>query len=186
MGSESGALTYNAQPFWANNRQRGGHHTGDDINGIGGMNSDLGDPVYAIGNGLVIYRGEPSPGWGNVLVLAHRRPKGTIQLSMYAHLQTMIAAYGDIVPRGKIIGTVGTAGNRYPAHLHLEILDHTGVPIGRGYASNPKHHLNPTKTISSFQDRQNNTPAHPSILAIILKENLNSQQGGFSIQQSKE
>ena len=31
MGTRQGALTYSAQPFWADNKKRGGHHAGDDI-----------------------------------------------------------------------------------------------------------------------------------------------------------
>ncbi len=54
MGTESGAFTYNAQRFRVN------RHLGDDLNGIGGWNSDLGDPVYASGVGKVIY----AAGWG--------------------------------------------------------------------------------------------------------------------------
>src|SRR5215211_6684376 len=63
IGSEGGALTYNAQPFTEN------RHLGDDLNGIGGENSDLGDQVYAIADGRVWWAGEGGPGWGNVLIL---------------------------------------------------------------------------------------------------------------------
>jgi murein DD-endopeptidase MepM/ murein hydrolase activator NlpD len=72
MGSAGGALVYNAQKFWDMNEARGGHHTGDDLNGIGGMNTDLGDPVFATADGLVVYADQPSPGWGNVVIVSHR------------------------------------------------------------------------------------------------------------------
>jgi hypothetical protein len=38
--SENSAMAYNAQRFTEN------HHLGDDLNGIGGEDSDLGDPIY--------------------------------------------------------------------------------------------------------------------------------------------
>ncbi len=65
IGSEHGALTYNAQPFTEN------RHLGDDLNGIGGENSDLGDPVFAVADGRVLFAGEVGPGWGNVIIVLH-------------------------------------------------------------------------------------------------------------------
>ena len=181
MGTEHGALTYNAQPFWSDNPQRGGHHSGDDINGIGGMNTDLGDPVYAIGSGLVIYRGEPSPGWGNMAILAHRTRSGDIKLSMYAHLQKIYAAYGDTVPRGDTIGTVGTAHLRYPAHLHLEVIDSTGVHIGHGYTRQKGQSINPSATITRNQGSSADHLYSPP-LDIVISENLSYLLDKISIQ----
>lgn len=181
MGTEHGALTYNAQPFWSDNTQRGGNHTGDDINGIGGMNTDLGDPVYAIGNGLVVYRGLPAPGWGNTLVLAHRTIQGDIKLSMYAHLKNIHSAYGDLVYRGESIGTVGTANLRYPAHLHLEMLESSGVYIGHGYTKSTGNHINPSVTIADLK-RSHEANLHISPLAVALSEKLSQQHDGITLQ----
>lgn len=175
MGSEHGALTYNAQAYWSDNPQRGGHHTGDDFNGIGGMNTDLGDPAYAIANGLVIYRGEPSPGWGKTLILAHRDLQGKILLSMYSHLDRSDAAHGNLVHMGEKIGTVGTANQNYPAHLHLEMRDSTGIHIGRGYITHPGEYMNPAKTIQTYS-----LPAqdglYPCPLAIVLDERFEARK----------
>lgn len=153
MGSRHGALTYNAQPFWANNKQRGGYHTGDDINGIGGMDSDLGDPVFAAANGIVIYRGEPSHGWGNTLILAHRSADGDIHQLMYAHLQKSSVAVGELVAMGEKIGTVGNANGNYPAHLHLELRHTSGVWIGSGYVQEGTEHLNPDLVINKYSKK---------------------------------
>src|SRR5438128_2975725 len=65
LGSENGALAYNAQRFTEN------HHLGDDLNGIGGENSDLGDPVYAVADGRVLLARNGGPGWGNVIIVLH-------------------------------------------------------------------------------------------------------------------
>jgi murein DD-endopeptidase MepM/ murein hydrolase activator NlpD len=137
MGTEHGGLVYNAQKFWDMNEKRGGHHTGDDLNGIGGMNTDLGDPVFSVADGLVIYAGEPSPGWGKLVVVAHRTPDGRTLHSMYAHLHRINVSIGALVSRGGKIGTVGTANGYYPAHLHFEMRASDGVDIGAGYATHP-------------------------------------------------
>src|SRR5437660_9327232 len=65
LGSEHGALAYNAQRFTEN------HHLGDDLNGIGGENFDLGDPIYAVADGRVLLARPGGPGWGNVLIVFH-------------------------------------------------------------------------------------------------------------------
>ncbi len=169
MGTRYGGLSYNAQRFWDQNPQRGGHHTGDDINGIGGMNTDLGDPVYAIADGITYYRGEPSLSWGKTIILAHRDQRGKILLSMYSHLNKSYAAYAQIIHQGEEIGTVGTANNNYPAHLHLEIRDSTGIHMGRGYISKQGEFLNPSQIIQDALTKATNN-LHPSILSIALRE----------------
>ena len=152
LGTEHLGLVYNAQKFWDMNETRGGHHTGDDLNGIGGMNTDLGDPVFSTADGLVLYTGEPSPGWGKLIVIAHKTLDGRILHSMYAHLNKIETSIGSLVARGGKIGTVGTANGYYPAHLHFEIRASDGVDIGAGYASNPLNHLDPMGTVNALRN----------------------------------
>ena len=152
LGSDHGGLVYNAQKFWDFNSKRGGYHTGDDLNGIGGMNTDLGDPVYCTADGLVVFAGEPSAGWGKLLVIAHRTKDGKTLHSMYAHLDRINVAIGALVPRGEVIGNVGTANGYYPAHLHFEIRSSDGVDIGAGYSMMPLNRLDPAATVSSLRN----------------------------------
>jgi murein DD-endopeptidase MepM/ murein hydrolase activator NlpD len=152
LGSDHGGLVYNAQKFWEMNDKRGGHHTGDDLNGIGGMNTDLGDPVFCTADGLVVFAGEPSPGWGKLVVIAHTAADGRPLHSMYAHLHRIDVAPGALVPRGGKVGTVGTANGYYPAHLHFEMRASDGVDIGAGYAMFPLNRLDPAATIAALRN----------------------------------
>ncbi|MEO0446168.1 MAG: M23 family metallopeptidase [Verrucomicrobiota bacterium] len=129
LGSEDGAFSYNARPFGEVN------HLGADLNGIGGENSDRGDPVFAVGPGIVTFAGPASEGWGNLVILQHRDPEGRFFQSFYAHLEHIWVALGDSIPRGETVGTVGTASGRYLAHLHFEIRD--AVSVGSGYGYHP-------------------------------------------------
>src|SRR4051812_10696044 len=130
LGSENGALTYNAQWFTRNK------HLGDDLNGIGGENSDLGDPVYAVADGRVLLAREGGPGWGNVIILLHayleNNERKYVQ-SYYAHVEKILVNPNDEIRRGQQIATVGTADGRYLAHLHFEMREFTTPFIGPGY-----------------------------------------------------
>jgi murein DD-endopeptidase MepM/ murein hydrolase activator NlpD len=155
LGGERGALTYNAQPF------RVTRHLGDDLNGIGGWNSDFGDPVFAAGVGRVIYAGVPGPGWGNMLILAHRVPDPTAVLgwrvyeTVYAHMEKMLASKGETVKRGQRIGSVGTANGKYFAHLHFEVRESTSVYPGPGYSDAPLDRVSPEAFVAAHHGSMN-------------------------------
>jgi murein DD-endopeptidase MepM/ murein hydrolase activator NlpD len=119
LGSEQGALTW-MDPA-----------TGD-LNGIGGSNGDLGDPVFAVADGLVIFAGEPSALAGKTLVLAHRTKDGRLIQSVYGGLETAVPAIGDLVPHGTRIGSVGTARGHRAASLHFEMRTGDGLAFGAG------------------------------------------------------
>ncbi|HEV3409380.1 MAG TPA: M23 family metallopeptidase, partial [Chthoniobacterales bacterium] len=130
IGSEHGAFAYNAQPFTEN------RHLGDDLNGIGGENSDLGDPVFAIGDGRVLLATDGGPGWGNIVILLHAFEENGVRRyvqSYYAHLETMLVQPGQTVRRGEQIATIGNASGLYWAHLHFEMRDFLTPFIGPGY-----------------------------------------------------
>ncbi len=167
--SPMGHLTYNAQGFWEMNEKRGGHHAGDDLNGIGGMNTDLGDPIYAIADGLVIYTGEPSSGWGKILVVAHRTVDGRMLHSFYAHLDRMDVPLGALVSRGQRIGTNGTANDNYPAHLHFELRESEHVDIRGGYHANKLNLLDPEVVLAELRGAESNDHS-PSALAVVIDQ----------------
>ena len=148
LGSEHGALAYNAQRFTEN------HHLGDDLNGIGGENSDLGDPIYAVADGRVLLARDGGPGWGNVIIVLHAiEENGTRRYvqSYYGHCQEILVHAGDDVRRGQKIATVGTAGGQYFAHLHFEIREFITPFIGPGYRENTAGWLNPTEFIAKHR-----------------------------------
>jgi hypothetical protein len=148
LGTEHGAMAYNAQPFTENK------HLGDDLNGIGGEDSDLGDPVFAVADGTVLVARDGGPGWGNILIVLHAYRDGGARKyvqSYYAHLQSMLVTAGEPVKRGQQIATVGTANGRYFAHLHFEMREFLTPYIGAGYRKDTRGWLNPNKFIRSHR-----------------------------------
>ena len=151
MGSARGAMIYNAQPFGTT------RHLGDDLNGIGGENSDLGNNVYAVGNGLVTFAEDVGGGWGKIVIIVHAAlaplpdrfaetrpdtpapdtlPRRYVQ-SFYAHLQEIRVRPGERISQQAVIGTVGTANGQYLAHLHFEMRELLNPYIGPGYRIAP-------------------------------------------------
>ncbi len=153
LGAPNGALSYDAQPFGSPNAEYGGAHLAQDLNGIGGQNTDLGEPVHAAARGLVVYSGNPSPGWGNMVILAHRLP-GTQRIvqTLYAHLEKRLVQAGELVGRGTQLGTVGTADGHYLAHLHYEAIESRCTEAGmRGYWPNgTMNRLDPAKLTAQY------------------------------------
>ncbi len=110
-------------------------HQGEDWNGSGGWNTDLGDPVYACADGIVVFSYDVRVGWGNVVIVRHayRAPDGKIRQvdSLYAHLDRRTVRKDQTVKRGQQIGTIGTAHGRYAAHLHFEMRKNLEVGMNR-------------------------------------------------------
>jgi hypothetical protein len=110
-------------------------HLGEDWNGKGGGNSDLGDPVYSCADGIVVFSFDVRVGWGNCVIVRHayRDLDGTIRQvdSLYAHLDRRTVRKDQLVRRGQQIGTIGTAGGRYAAHLHFEMRKNLKVGMNR-------------------------------------------------------
>lgn len=143
VGPPDASGYYDAQPFGAND------HLGSDWNGNGGGDSDLGDPVHAIAAGVVSVASDHGGGWGNVVRVVHAcgEVPGREVESLYAHLDTIEVHEGQRVRRGQRLGTIGTAGGQYRAHLHLELRARRGMPLGGGYGEDTTGYLDPSAFI---------------------------------------
>jgi murein DD-endopeptidase MepM/ murein hydrolase activator NlpD len=139
-----GAAGYrDAQPFGVN------RHLGSDWNGVGGANTDYGDPVHAIAAGEVVEASDVGGGWGQVVRIVHATAEGPVE-SLYAHLSATDVEVGDLVTRGQRIGAIGDAGGVYLAHLHLELRVVAGRPLGGGYGT-PDGQVDPTGFIQAHR-----------------------------------
>jgi murein DD-endopeptidase MepM/ murein hydrolase activator NlpD len=88
------------------------NHMGIDVDG------DLGAPVYAVDNGVVVYAGWNDWGYGNVVVINH----GNGWQTLYAHLSAINVGCGQSVYQTNAIGAVGSTGRSTGPHLHFEMM----------------------------------------------------------------
>lgn len=85
-------------------------------------NADLGLPVTAAEDGIVVYAQDFSPGvqdaWGNCVVIKFANG----QYGMVAHLQQIFVKKNEAVKQGQVIATLGNADGFYidAAHIHYQ------------------------------------------------------------------
>ncbi len=87
------------------------NHYGIDLGG------EMGDPVKAADNGVVVYAGWNDWGYGNMVVIDH----GFGWQSLYAHLAEVDVICGQEVYAGDVIGSMGDTGEADGVHLHFEL-----------------------------------------------------------------
>lgn len=77
----------------------------------------LGNAIYAVDAGTVIYAGWNDYGYGNMIMLDH----GNGWQSLYAHLDSVLVGCAQNVGQGDLIGLMGSTGNSTGPHLHFEL-----------------------------------------------------------------
>lgn len=162
-----------------------GIHTGEDWNGSGGGNTDLGQPVYATASGEVVHAAECTSPWGNVIMIKHKYfENGQIKTvySQYSHLEEIAVKKGDRVQRRQRIGAIGQGNyQEYPAHLHFEIrsdklkdhpVDYWPSTHKKTVAWVKEHYEDPSKFIHAH--RTLIVPVNEKVITIAVKSRLKS------------
>jgi murein DD-endopeptidase MepM/ murein hydrolase activator NlpD len=134
---------------------RSGGHVGEDWDGVRGGDTDLGDPVYSVGDGIVVFARDVHLGWGNVIIVRHAyRENGNVRYvdALYGHLNSMLVGRGQRVARGQRIATMGTAHGQYDAHLHFEIRKNLEIGMSRSkFQKDFSNYYDPTQFINSHR-----------------------------------
>jgi hypothetical protein len=134
---------------------RPGGHVGEDWDGIRGGDTDLKDPIYSIGDGIVVFARDVHLGWGNVIIVRHAyRDGGMVKYidALYGHLNTMLVGRGQKVSRGQQIATMGTAHGQYDAHLHFEIRKNLEIGMSRSkFEKSFSNYYDPSQFVASHR-----------------------------------
>jgi murein DD-endopeptidase MepM/ murein hydrolase activator NlpD len=153
-----------------------GIHPGEDWNGAGGGDTDLGQDVFAVANGRVIFAAHCGRLWGNVIIIEHtyyeNHEKRKIR-SLYAHLLEIKVQSGQNVRRRQLIASIGQDPEKlFKAHLHLELrLNETLSPTywptsdGKDAAWVSKNYAAPTEFINDH--RQIFVPQQETTLILV-------------------
>lgn len=96
--------------------------------------ADVGDPVFAVADGVVSYAG-PRAGYGITVEVDH----GNGYVTRYAHNSRLSVRVGDLVRSGQEIAKAGSTGRSTGAHVHFEVWEH-------GRAVDPRKFLGQRQT----------------------------------------
>lgn len=77
----------------------------------------VGEPILAPGKGRVVFAGNRSNGYGNMVEIDH----GYGYITRFAHASRVLVSTGDVVHRGDVIAEVGATGLVSGPHLHYEV-----------------------------------------------------------------
>jgi hypothetical protein len=156
-----------------------GLHPAEDWNGSGGGNTDLGQPVFAIAKGKVIFAKDIYGSWGNVVIIEHQfleNAKIKTIYSLYAHLDEILVSENSKIDRRQKIGSIGDAHGVHIAHLHFEIRKESMKELppdfwpsskGKDLAWVKENYENPTDFINHH--RKCTYPASSSQMMIAIK-----------------
>ena len=79
---------------------------------------EMGDPIYATANGIVIFS-EENTAYGVQVQVEHSETYTT----RYAHLSEQYVKEGDVVEAGDLIAACGNSGLSVAPHLHYEVIE---------------------------------------------------------------
>lgn len=106
----TGTFVWPADQHWVSGNNYAPWHPALDIA------AHLGDPIYASDNGVVVYAGWNTWGYGNLVVIDH----GNGWQTWYAHNSALYVTCGQNVFQGTTIAAAGSTGRSTGPHLHFE------------------------------------------------------------------
>jgi lipoprotein NlpD len=90
--------------------------SGEEQNGLD-IFGKLGDPIYAVAPGRVMYAGDALKNLGNLVIVRHSGQ----WVSVYAHVQKILVKEGDTVNAGQKVALLGNSGPSKETKLYFEI-----------------------------------------------------------------
>jgi murein DD-endopeptidase MepM/ murein hydrolase activator NlpD len=123
----TGKFIWPTNSHWISGNPYAWWHRGIDLSG------NLGDPVYAVDTGTVVWAGPNSWGYGNMIMLDH----GNGWQTLYAHLSQIYVRCGTQIYQGATIGAVGSTGHSTGPHLHFETRLNGDLPNPSLYLPKP-------------------------------------------------